>query len=197
LSDNQLYLTPAILFAHGIERAAIEVEAAANGKPDRWWFAITDSHQALTAALVGTLRGTADIGAFYEPVRIAWLDYFERSRDDPTVKPPKDGYIMRFDDLLERAQCKDASHDMGGTLVLTEADKADLVRLNYLRNNLDHVRPGGWILEIVGLPRILGAAGEAMRQLFSMHPLRIHLEEDQIDPTESAIGVLLRQAGRV
>jgi hypothetical protein len=196
MSNDYIHITPATLAVHAIERAALEVHAAANDKPDRWWFAITDAHQALTAALVETLVGTAGIGAYDKPLQRAWLDYYEVSRTDNSAKPPEDDRVLPFPALLDRAQDKKSRRDMGGTLVLTDSDKKDLRRLNSFRNDLDHVKPRGWSLEKAGLPRIIGAAAEAMRQLFMMHPLRIHLEENELERAEEALAVILRLAGR-
>lgn len=55
LDDLYARTNPALLAMHACERAAVEYEAAMSGETERWFFAITDMHQALTAALVETL----------------------------------------------------------------------------------------------------------------------------------------------
>lgn len=177
--------SPALLAVHACERAASEYEAAISGDTARWFFAITDMHQALTAALVETLSGTAGIGALPKKLQQQWLIYYENRGAD--VQPPADDRVITFGELLARA-CDTANcHDMQGTLVLTDGEKKDLLRLNDFRNDLAHVKPRGWSLEIAGLPRIFGAAAKAIRQLFEMAPLRLHLEEDEVERAEKSI----------
>ncbi|WP_284278035.1 hypothetical protein [Bradyrhizobium liaoningense] len=186
--------SPALLAVHACERAASEYEAAISGDTARWFFAITDMHQALTAALVETLSGTAGIGALPKKLQQQWLNYFQNR--GAGVQPPADERVLTFVELLERA-CDTAScHDMQGTLVLTDSEKKDLLSLNDFRNDLAHVKPRGWSLEIAGLPRIFGAAVKAMRQLFEMAPLRLHLEEVEMERAGKSIDAIAVRPGQ-
>ncbi|MCK1492196.1 hypothetical protein IVB14_17650 [Bradyrhizobium sp. 180] len=190
MSDDLYARTsPALLAVHACERAATEYEAATSGDTARWFFAITDMHQALTAALVETLSGTAGIGALPRKLQQQWLNYFE-NRGAADAQPPADDRVVTFGELLERACDRANCHNMQGTLTLTDDDKMDLLRLNDFRNDLAHVKPRGWSLEIAGLPRIFRAAAKIMRQLFGMAPLRLHLEEDEITRAEKAIDTI-------
>jgi hypothetical protein len=187
--------SPALLAMHACERAAAEYKAAMSGEAARWFFAITDMHQALTAALVEALSGTAGIGALPKKHQKQWLDYFN-ARNATDIEPPAEDRVVTFGELLDRA-CDTANvHDMHGTLALTENEKRDLLRLNDFRNDLAHVKPRGWSLEIAGLPRIFGAAAKAMRQLFDMVHLRLHLEEDQSERAERAIDAIATRLER-
>ncbi|WP_314952082.1 hypothetical protein [Bradyrhizobium cosmicum] len=178
--------SPALLAMHACERAAAEFRAAQSGEAERWFFAITDMHQAVTAALVETLSGTAGIGALPKKLQKEWMDYFE-ARNSTNVDPPAGDRVITFGELLDRAGDATNVHDMQGTLALTVDEKRDLLRLNDFRNDLAHVKPRGWSLEIAGLPRIFRAAAKALEQLFDMPPLRLHLEETQIERAERAI----------
>lgn len=187
IPEDDLYArtSPDLLAVHATERAAIEFEAAMRGETERWFFAITDIHQALTAALVATVSGTNRIGALVGSQQEEWLNFYEASREDPNAQAPKErDRIAPLTTLLSRAQsCNDGT----GTLALTDGEASDLKRLNDFRNDLAHVKPVGWSLEIAGLPRILRAAANTLGQLFQMSPLLIHLEEDQLNRAKAAL----------
>ena len=184
---NYIDITPASLAVHCVERAAQEVQDATRGTPMRWWFAISDIDQALTAALVEVLTGTAGIGALTERLQIEWLTYFGEGG-----KAPKESRLAPFDDLLERAQDVANSHDMSGTLLLSVEDKKDILRLHEFRNNLLHVKPVSWSLEITGLPMMIGAVTKALKQLFEMNPLNLHLDEHEVQRANEAIDKILK-----
>ncbi|BAB51922.1 hypothetical protein [Mesorhizobium japonicum] len=186
--------SPALLAVHASERAASEFETAMSGDAERWFFAITDMHQALTAALVETLSGTAGIGALTERNQKQWLGHFNHT---PGCQPPNQYRIVEFETLVDRAVDVANVHNMHGTLKLTEAESRDILRLNEFRNDLAHVKPRGWSLEIAGLPRIFGAAANAMRQLFDMAPLRLHLDDDQIQRADKAITLIANRMAAV
>jgi hypothetical protein len=189
-------ISPALLTVHAAERTATEVEAAVSGIADRWWFAITDTHLALTSALVETLGGSMGIGAMAPKQRALRLAYLTQHRHSSKEKAPADERIARFDELLERALDPANVGDMGGTLALSKAEKADVLKLNDFRNDVIHIKQLHWSLEVAGLPRIVGAAAEAMRQLFQMSPLRAHLAEEEVERAENAIDRILASVGR-
>jgi hypothetical protein len=75
MTDEHIYITPAILAVHAIERAAIEVEAALNAKSDRWWFAITDAHYEAS-------RTNPDAQSLKEGYILPFEDLLKRAQDD-------------------------------------------------------------------------------------------------------------------
>ena len=186
-SRNYIDITPASLAVHCVERAAQEVQDATCGTPVRWWFAILDIDQALTAALVEVLTGTAGIGALTKKLQIEWLNYY-----DEGGQAPKETRLAPFEDLLNRAQDIANCHSMHGTLSLSVKDKKDILRLHEFRNNLLHVKPMSWSLEITGLPRMMGAVTTALKQLFEMNPLNLHLEEHEAHRASDAINRILK-----
>jgi len=189
-TPDNLYaeISPASLAVHAVERAAVEFEAAMSGKNERWFFAITDIHLALTAALVETLSGTARVGALIERQQEEWLEYYAKLR----VAPEDKDRVVDFVTLLYRARDPANERDMYGTLTLTDREMQDLKMLHGFRNDVAHVKPVGWYLEIAGLPRIFSAAAKVLHQLFQMGPLQIHLEEDELERAEKAIAFIRR-----
>lgn len=171
-------ISPALLAVYATERAAIEFEAAVRGETERWFFAITDIHQAVTAALVEVLSGSSSIGALTEKNRKRWLTFFEASRSDPHVQPPTNAdQILHFKELVELAQSRQ----------ILESDEPDLIKLNDLRNDLAHVKQRAWYVEIAWIRRILHSATTALDRLFQTDTFGIHLEGDQMLRAKSAI----------
>jgi hypothetical protein len=76
-------------------------------------------------------------------------------------------------------------------LVLTDREKKDIERLNALRDDIEHVKPTSWSLEIVGLPRISRAAARALNHLYSLPPVFMHLSEIELIAARDAIGQIL------
>src|SRR5207245_2815441 len=104
--------------------------------------------------------------------------------------PPKRDRVEPFLNLLSRAQ--KASPDLqGAPLVLTDLQKKDIEKLNSLRDDIEHVKPTSWSLEIVGLPRISRAAARALNHLYSLPPVYMHLSEIELTAARDAITRLL------
>jgi len=159
--------------------------------PAQWFLVIADLHRALNSALVAALRGAAGIGAYPLKLRREWLDYFEQSRTSE-IKPPDRDRVQPFLDLLSRAQ--QASVDLqGAPLTLSDQERRDLEKLNSLRDDIEHVKPTSWSLEIFGLPRISRAAARALDHLYSLPPVYTHLSEGNSPPHGMRLAKFLRR----
>jgi len=167
-------------------RGADAIEQTTNDSTS-WFFIILDVHRAIYCAMIAALKGTAGIGAFSAKLRAEWLDYFEASRSDPTLKPPKGDYVLRLCDLLERVE-RGTADMMGPPLQLTPEQRADILKLNEFRGDLEHVKPQSWSLETSGLPRISANAAEAFSVL--LQSFQHHLEVEEIEELERAISKL-------
>jgi hypothetical protein len=85
---------------------------------------------------------------------------------------------------------------MGGSvLLLNEQQRIDLQALNGLRDDIEHVKPANWSIQVAGLPRIMGSAAEALGQLFEMGPVRLHLSDAELDSAIEAIAALKAWSG--
>ena len=116
--------------ADGIERTKAD--------PTSWFFMILDMHRAVYCAMIAALTGTMGIGAFSAKLQAEWIAYFEGSRSNPKLKQPEGDYVLRFQDLLERAESGTADM-MGPPLQLTPEQRTDLLKLNEFRADLEHV----------------------------------------------------------
>jgi hypothetical protein len=74
-------ITPHHLAALSIRRAADALEQT-EADPTTWFFVILDLHRALYCALIAALSGSAGIGAYSDKLRIEWIEWFEKSRDE-------------------------------------------------------------------------------------------------------------------
>jgi hypothetical protein len=174
ITGNYIETNPHHLSALCIVRAGSSVDETLSD-PQQWYFVITDLHRALNCALVAALRGTAGIGAFSPKLRREWLEFFEESRTCK-IQPPINDRVESFLELLRRVQ--EASPDlMGSPLMLNAQEKDDLVKLNSLRDDIEHVKTTDWYLELAGLPRICRSAARALNHLFSLPPVFMHLNE--------------------
>jgi hypothetical protein len=99
------------------------------------------------------------------------LKWFDNQNDNRGDAP--EGWLARFPELpkLCRKQHK---------FTLEPQQIKDICRLHgEFRNDFIHFSPKGWAIEKAGLPRIIGAALNAIEQLMGQANVLVHLEEDQ------------------
>jgi hypothetical protein len=178
-------ITPHRLAALSLCRAADGL-AQVDADSTVWFFVILDLHRALYSALIDALSGSAGIGAYSSKLQAEWSNWFEASRTDPDLPPPVGNFVMHFDDLLARAE-------QGDLKLLTPQQREDIVNLNQLRDNLEHVKPETWYLKIAGLPRICASAAAAFAVL--LESFHYHLDENELERTKTAIATLSGPAG--
>ena len=75
---------------------------------------------------------------------------------------------------------------------LTTEQRADILRLNKFRDDLEHVKPRSWLLAVGGLPRMGANAAKAFAALLSSFSHQLEL--DEIEQVEAAI-LKLEQLG--
>jgi hypothetical protein len=181
-----IQLTPESLSALCLGDAADEIEAALDD-PIRWFFAVSKLHRALNCGLVAALRGTSSVGAYDAKTRKKWLEWFNAGID-ANAPPPSADRVDEFTKLLERAQDPNDPWTMpNGPIVLSEEQKADLLRLNALRGNIEHVKPAHWSLEVGGLPRIASAVAATVSQLLDVMGIGLHLGDSELADMRDAI----------
>lgn len=114
-------------------------------EPLRLAQAAKSAHLAMQAALTDALAGSANIGAYDDKLRTAYLAYFEESRDGEAT-PPKSDRVMAFPNLLARA----IDHPMewsGQKLEVSSEEKEALDRLTFIRHRIEHPRPSFHLIE--------------------------------------------------
>lgn len=185
MNDDFARATPMQLCLLYLEQAAHEAERAIRN-PQRWFFAVPEMHRALNCALVAALSGSEGIGAYPEKIRRQWILHFEHP-DWPDRGRPRDDRVEPFTDLLKRSQDATDPWMEKRPIHLTEAQRADLARLTDFRDDMEHVKPGGWSLEVAGLPSILAAAADVLSQLFQERRCCTDLEPKDEDRAAAAI----------
>src|SRR4051794_28081963 len=128
--DEYATITPHHLAALSLCRAAGGL-AQVDADSTVWFFVILDLQRALYSALIEALSGSAGIGAYTDKLQAEWSAWFEASRDDPDLPPPLGSSVQHFNQLLERAPLE----------LLAPQQREDIVKLNQLRGNLEHVKP--------------------------------------------------------
>lgn len=177
--------SPGVLCLLYLEQAVHEAEQAAQD-PQRWFIAVPLMHLALGAILVPALAGSASMGAYIEEHQREWEAYFDALDDEDHPFPDAD-HMQPVSALLQRVQKKKEPEMQGRPVMLTPQQKKYLGRFTYYRNQLEHVRPGGWSLAVAELPRVLAAAAEVIRQLLQERRCCTDLEEQDEDRAERAI----------
>jgi hypothetical protein len=108
----------------------------------------------------------------------ALLDFLEGHTEGK--KRPKE-QLENFMPLLRKCEVQ-----LG--LVLEEKQRKDITRLHReFRNSFIHFTPKGWGIEKAGLPRIIGAAMDAVEMLMAMDAMGVRLEEFQSERLRSSL----------
>lgn len=168
-----------------LEQAAHEAERA-TADPRRWFFALPEMHRALGCALVAALRGPQEFGAYAAKDQRQWQAYYNHP-NYPDREPPDADYLQDVSSLLKRVQSADEPGMWRRPVVLTEGHQSDLKTLNTIRNDMQHVKPGAWVVLIPGLPRLLAAAAEVIDQLLKEPRCWTDVEPENEDRAAAAI----------
>jgi hypothetical protein len=137
--------------------------------PAYWKWAILSAHSALQGAMVCALADTTGTSILSKESAAEMLDWLQ-SDHETRGEPPKE-WLASFGQLFR--MCKKAK-----ILSLTAQQAKDILRLHrYFRNNFAHFTPKGWGIEKAGLPRMIGAALDAVEGLMQQHRVAMHLNE--------------------
>lgn len=122
-----------------------------------WKWVILALHGALQGACVCHLVTTAEpVGAVTKNNAIEWLSFFERSRNDRQISPPK-VQLMILPDLLKSVRKPHSAGDRSNAVgvSLTDAELVWLKRIHEdVRNQLVHFAPLGWSIDVGGVPEL-------------------------------------------
>jgi hypothetical protein len=184
-------ITPHQLAAHSLCRAADTLEQTTSN-PVSWFFVIVDLHRALYSALVAVMSGPAGIGAYNDKLQAEFIRAWDASRGEPHPREPapKPGqksdehYVLGFIELLQRAETG-SGHMWGLPLQLSPEQHEDIVRLNALRDKLEHVKPETWSLPVADLDQMCASAGTAFAKL--LESFSRHLQADELTQVQTAL----------
>jgi hypothetical protein len=134
-----------------------------NKQPSYWKWVILAAHAALQGAIVSALLDSTGISVLDKKSAREMLSWINTQDGEPPEERLAD-----FNTLL--ARCRRASCMDGRPLKLSHLQRNDIQRLHKdFRNNFAHFKPKGWSIEVVGLPRIVRAAVDAIEMLID-HP---------------------------
>jgi hypothetical protein len=199
--DGYIEIRPQDFVVLLVSRLRRDVEQV-NNDPANWWFIVHDLELALSAQLVAYLSGTAKIGALtteHQKVILAYLNDKSEAKQWPKDKRgnPIVEKLAPFRELLARATDPNCPLSYVGEtrLTLSDAEEKDILKIHSFRNDLAHVKPKSWYLEVVSLPRMATACVNAIKHLFSNCSQRIHLSDLEIDHTEKTLKLILDHLG--
>jgi hypothetical protein len=187
-SDNEyININPQDFVVLVVARVQRDLERVAE-TPSLWWFVIQDLDLALTAQLVAFLSGTMQIGALKEEHQNAVLAYLNDRSENKEWPKDKHGnplveQLASFPELLRRTTdaTSPQTYINEERLKLSKQENDDILKIHRFRNQLAHIKPTSWSLEIIGLPRMTLAALKAIRHLFEHSSQIIHLNELDIN----------------
>jgi hypothetical protein len=185
---NPMYvtITPHHLATRSLCRAANALEDV-TGDPTLWFFAVLDLNRALYAALVAALSAENFDEAYGPKLQIQWKQFWEDSRTDPNAQSPTSNRVPYLPELIEMAQTAQLLH-------LADEQRADIMRLNKWRDNVEHVKPDSWTMPTADLLVMAKNVAEAFEQLFDRFQRK--LEEDEVERTKFVLDRLKVAAGR-
>lgn len=161
-------------FIGGLEHCA-ELAGAVGDNVMRWKWLILALHNTLQGVCTCALRGqdTAGISMLTESSAKKvwhWLDV--KSRKDPN-SPMPDEKLAAMTELYKRVQKTEYLNEAHRLATHDQMNK-DVKKLNELRNRFSHFVPGGFSLEVSGMPRIIRHCCDAIEHLGLKHPTFWH-----------------------
>lgn len=111
----------------------------------------------------------APVGAVTKQNAREWLEYFESSRTDPSLRQPNT-YLMPLPDLLKAVRKPNSAGDAGNGSQIAVSDR----ELSYLksfhvtiRNQFQHFAPMGWSIEVSGFADLAKLTARIVRDILT------------------------------
>jgi hypothetical protein len=149
-------------------RHAIRSFAFTEDDEKAWKWVILALHSALQGACVCHLLTTAEpVGAVTKENAIEWLKYFEESKSDHQITPPKT-HLMNLPDLLRAVRKSNSAGDGSNTVgvALSDAELVWLKRIHDdIRNQFVHFAPLGWSIDVGGVSDLATLIARLVQQI--------------------------------
>jgi hypothetical protein len=143
--------------------------------PQHWKWMIVAAHDALQSAMVCALADSTGTSVLTNKSARTMLDWLNADADTRGKYPEE--RLAPFGQLLDRCLAGTPEFE---PLVLTPKQIEDIKRLHDdFRNHFAHFAPMGWSIQKTGLPRIIEAALDAVKELMSRWQVAAHMNEDQ------------------
>jgi phage terminase small subunit len=139
-------------------------------RPQLWKWMIVGAQSALQGAMVCALVDSTGTSVLKKKSAAKMLDYLQGHKEG--AERPEE-WLEDFDKLLAKCEAQ-----LG--LALHKKQRIDITNLHrYFRNSFIHFTPKGWGIEKAGLPRIIGAAVDAVETLMETDRMGVRLEDFQ------------------
>lgn len=139
-------------------------------------------HSALQGACVCHLTTTAQLlGAITQRNAGEWIDFFEKSRTDPSAKLPKT-YLMALPDLLKAVRKKRSAGDQRDESAVEISDEELRLLTHFndnIRNQFVHFEPMGWSIEITGVGGLAKLIVRIIGRILDIGWAFRHADDDQ------------------
>jgi len=157
--------------------------------PHAWKWVILALHSALQGACVCHLVTTASpLGAVTEKNTIKWLEYFENSHSDETLKPPTT-QLMSLPELLKAVRkLNSVGQNLGidHQVSISESELNWLIRIHSeFRNQFIHFSPTGWAFDVSGMSKLAQLIARIVQDILDCHWAFRHLDTEKRDLLEN------------
>jgi len=156
----------------------------ATDDPHVWKWIILALHSALQGACVCHLVTSASpLGVVTKRNTKEWLEYFEESRTNPSLKQPKT-VMMNLPELLKAVRKENSAGrpGAGGKVKVSEPELQILTHLHEnLRNQFTHFEPQGWSIEVSGMAKISHLIARIINEIFDCGSAFMHLSPKKQD----------------
>jgi hypothetical protein len=145
---------------------ALEIAVGnANIAPHWWKWAIIIAHNTLQGACTCFLTNTAGVGALKNDSTKEILNYLDPDTETGETWPKEE--LAPLSQLLFRLP-DEIRIDLNGITTPYPFDRSgDIKRLQDFRDEFVHFTPKGWLIEIEGLPRIIGNTLDLIQEVIN------------------------------
>lgn len=155
----------------GSIRHAIRSYTDAADEPQAWKWVALAVHSALQGACICHLTTTAPpLGAVTPRNTKDWIAYYDESRLDPDVRPPRT-QLMDLPCLLTAVRKPGSAGDRSneGGIAINAGEFNWLWSFHEsVRNQFVHFEPMGWSLEVSGIPAIAALAARIIGDIIAV-----------------------------
>lgn len=142
-----------------------------------WKWIILTLHSALQGAMVCHLSNTADLGACTESSETRWLKWHDGGRigDEPNLRLEVPEVLFCWISDVGRH----GTNTTHGHIAISPSEEAAFKLLHRLRNPFTHFQPMSWIIEIDGLPKMIGHIIDLIYKIYNTGWAFRHLDDEQ------------------
>lgn len=181
----------------GSIRHALLSFGATTDDDQAWKWVALSLHSAVQGACICHLTtSAAPLGPVTKRNAAEWLNFFEKSRTEPSAKAPET-YLMPLPDLLKKVRQPHSAGDRSNEAGVTISDQELVWLKNFhegIRNQFTHFEPMSWSIELSGIPRLAELAARIIIEILGFGYAFRHKETEWKQELSKNLSLLSTQA---